>query len=86
MHTFPRPQQHRLYEERIPAEGICPECRQSDLRRYRVLSEGGWWDVVKCQACLYSLSREASPPLGSFKPLGTAVDAQPAPWKEGTTA
>lgn len=86
MHTFPRPQQLRLYEERIPAEGHCPECEQSDLRKYRVLSEGGWWEVVKCQACLNSLSREPAPPLGSFVPLGTAIDVQPNSRKEGATA
>ena len=40
------------------------------LAEYRVLSEGGWWDVRKCQACLASASREPAPRYGSFTPLG----------------
>jgi hypothetical protein len=39
-------------------EGVCPRCASSALRAYPVLSEGGWFQVVKCQHCLYSVSRE----------------------------
>lgn len=73
MHTFSRPQTATLSVERVPAAGECPECGSSDLRRYRVLSEGGWWDAVKCQECLHSLERTPAPALGSFVPLGTTV-------------
>lgn len=73
MHTFPRPQSERLYVEREPVDSTCPECGSTDVRSYRVLSEGGWWYVAKCQGCLHSLERMPAPPLGSFVPLGTTV-------------
>jgi hypothetical protein len=38
-----------------------------------VLSEGGWWDVRKCQGCLHSLSRRPAPPFGSYTPLGLEI-------------
>lgn len=78
MHTFPRPQAERLYVDRTPVDGTCPECGAAELREYRVLSEGGWWTAVKCQDCLASVSREPAPPLGSFVPLGTTVSTEPA--------
>jgi hypothetical protein len=73
MHSFPRPQERHLHVERTPVEGACPECGAPDLAAYRVLSEGGWWDVVKCQRCLASVRRDPAPPLGSLVPLGTTV-------------
>lgn len=76
MHTFPRPQAERLYVEREPVEGSCPECASTDIRSYRVLSEGGWWNVQKCQGCLASLRREPADALGSFVPLGTTVSTE----------
>ncbi len=44
--------------ERTPVDGACPECRQTGLHAYPVLSEGGWFEVVKCQHCLCSVSRK----------------------------
>jgi vanillate/4-hydroxybenzoate decarboxylase subunit D len=38
-----------------------------------VLGEGGLWDVVKCQECLTSVSRERAPRLGSLTPLGLTI-------------
>ncbi|MEN9704362.1 MAG: hypothetical protein RLZZ393_241, partial [Pseudomonadota bacterium] len=38
----------------------------------RVLSEGGWWEVVKCGHCLHSVSREPGPLFGT---LTTAIQA-----------
>lgn len=73
MHSFPRPQQRHLTSPREPAHGTCPECDGARLADYRVLSEGGWWDVRKCQDCLHSLSREPAPPLGSYTPLGLEI-------------
>ena len=55
------------------AQGTCPECGSDQLADYRVLSEGGWWDVRKCQTCLHSLSRVAAPPFGSYTPLGLEI-------------
>lgn len=47
-----------VYEDKETIEGECPECGGSDIRKYPVLSEGGWFIAAKCQACLCSLSRE----------------------------
>jgi vanillate/4-hydroxybenzoate decarboxylase subunit D len=49
---------------REPVEGRCRGCGSEALRRYPVLSEGGWFMVVKCQVCLKSESREAWNRLG----------------------
>ena len=57
MHAFPRPDQTHLSVERTTVAGACPACGREDLRRYPVLSDGGWFLVVKCQACLHSVSR-----------------------------
>ena len=45
----------------------------ASLAEYRVLSEGGWFDVRKCQGCLESVSREQAPPFGSYTPLGVEI-------------
>jgi vanillate/4-hydroxybenzoate decarboxylase subunit D len=73
VHTFPRPSESHLSVERTPVEGTCPECGSTELAEYRVLSEGGWWEVRKCQSCLHSLSREPGPLLGSYVPLGLRI-------------
>lgn len=56
--------------ERKP--GKCTECGAESLASYRVLSEGGWWDVIKCRACLASVERRRGPLLGA---LSEAVKA-----------
>jgi vanillate/4-hydroxybenzoate decarboxylase subunit D len=73
MHTFPRPEQTHLTVERAPAEGACPACGAKALASYRVLGEGGLWEVVKCQECRTSASRERAPRLGSLTPLGLTI-------------
>ena len=73
MHTFPRPQQTHLTVERVAVDGACPACGAQALASYRVLGEGGLWDVVKCQECLTSASRERAPRLGSLTPLGLTI-------------
>lgn len=40
-----------------PVEGRCPHCAAETLARYEVLSEGGWFKVLKCRRCLVSLER-----------------------------
>lgn len=70
MHSFPRPTEPYLYATRAPAEGTCPECGAGELADYRVLGDGGWWDVRKCQRCLASVRRERAPRFGSYTPLG----------------
>jgi hypothetical protein len=73
MHAFPRSNQPFLSVERTPVEGSCPACGASELAAYPVLSDGGWWDVVKCQACLESIRREPGPMFGPFVPLSHQV-------------
>jgi vanillate/4-hydroxybenzoate decarboxylase subunit D len=73
LHTFPRPSESHLSVERTPVEATCPECGATDIAEYRVLAEGGWFEVRKCQACLHSLSREPGPLLGSYVPLGLRI-------------
>jgi transcription elongation factor Elf1 len=58
-----------LFLERQPVDGTCPRCGAEGLRSYPVNSEGGWFDVVKCQACLFSVSREPGPRLGPIQLL-----------------
>ncbi len=48
----------RVTVERRLAEGHCPECNAEALARYEVLSHGGWFQVLKCQACLASVERK----------------------------
>lgn len=55
-----------LSVERERVEGSCPSCGAAELSAYPVLSEGGWYRVVKCQRCLTSLSRE---PWGLLGPV-----------------
>jgi vanillate/4-hydroxybenzoate decarboxylase subunit D len=73
MHTFPRPQETHLSVERERVDGTCPACGARALASYRVLGEGGLWDVVKCRECLNSVSRERAPRLGSLTPLGLTI-------------
>ena len=58
MHTFPRPTEAHVSVEREPVDGTCESCGANALQAYPVLSEGGWFKVVKCQECLSSKSRE----------------------------
>jgi hypothetical protein len=72
-HTFQRPAQRHLDVERRRVAGTCPACGAEELAEYRVLSDGGWFDVRKCQRCLESVVREPAPPLGSYAPLGLEI-------------
>jgi hypothetical protein len=70
MHNFPRPATATVEVPRVTVPGNCSACGANELAAYRVMSEGGWWNVVKCQACLTALSRERGPLFGAFTPLG----------------
>jgi hypothetical protein len=48
---------NRAVVPREPVPGECPTCGAAHLARYPVLSSGGWFEVVKCQACLTSVQR-----------------------------
>jgi hypothetical protein len=66
VNIYPRPTEPTLHVEREPVSGTCPECGAEELRAYPVLSENGWWNAVKCQRCLFSVSREPGGLLGSM--------------------
>jgi hypothetical protein len=68
-----RPTEATLSVSRRAVEGECPECGHSTLQAYPVLSEGGWFDVVKCANCLYSLSRTPGPKLGAIELLSDRI-------------
>jgi len=70
MWSFPRPKEETLSVERLPVAGTCAACGAEDLASYPVVSEGGWWQVVKCQTCLVSVERTRGPRLGSYEPFG----------------
>lgn len=70
---FPRPAEPTLRVEREPVSGTCDECGKAELRRYPVLAEDGWFDVVKCAGCLYSVSRKPGPKLGVIELLSDLV-------------
>jgi vanillate/4-hydroxybenzoate decarboxylase subunit D len=73
MQSYPRPETLRVHVEKQDVDGTCPECGADQLQAYPVLSEGGWWDVVKCQSCLCSVKREAGPLLGGISMLADAI-------------
>lgn len=54
---FQRPDDPNPVQAREPVAGNCDACGAEQLMRYPVLSEGGWYMVVKCQACLHSQER-----------------------------
>lgn len=62
-----------LHLKRVAVDGRCQACGASDLRKYPVNTEGGWFEVVKCQACLASQSREALPRLGAIVMLSDSL-------------
>lgn len=59
-----RPTEVAPVQRRESVAGACDECGTDALMRYPVLSEGGWFMVVKCQHCLHSQSREKWTRLG----------------------
>jgi vanillate/4-hydroxybenzoate decarboxylase subunit D len=62
--------------EREPVDATCPSCGGSAVHRYPVLSEGGWFQVVKCEGCLFSLARDRWHLLGpiSLTSEGLSID------------
>jgi vanillate/4-hydroxybenzoate decarboxylase subunit D len=66
MRPFVRPAEPFLTVERTPVDGTCPECGRDELARYPVLTEGGWWDVTKCQACLARVEARRGNRLGTL--------------------
>ncbi len=72
-HAFRRSDEHHLSVKRIPVDGACAECGVEALAEYRVLGEGGWFEVRKCQECLASADRVSAPAFGSYVPFGLQI-------------
>ncbi|MBF6339284.1 hypothetical protein IU450_25815 [Nocardia abscessus] len=62
-----------LEVNREPRDGTCPRCGAAELRAYPVVAEQGWVQVVKCQQCLHSVSREPWHRLGPIQLLADLV-------------
>ncbi|MBN9742718.1 MULTISPECIES: hypothetical protein [unclassified Amycolatopsis] len=71
--AHPRPSEPTLAVHREPVAGECPQCGASALHAYPVLSEGGWFDVVKCAECLASARRDRGPKLGPIELLSDRI-------------
>ena len=61
---YTRPEDPAPVQTREAVPGRCTACGAEALARYPVLSEGGWFIVVKCQQCFASASREKWTRLG----------------------
>jgi transcription elongation factor Elf1 len=64
---YARPTELTLSVTRETVDGACPACGASALQRYPVLAETGWFNVVKCQECLHSVSRERGAMYGHIQ-------------------
>ncbi len=62
--VFQRPTDPTPVQPREAVAGHCDACGAQDLKRYPVLSEGGWYMAVKCQTCLHSQRRAKWTRLG----------------------
>jgi vanillate/4-hydroxybenzoate decarboxylase subunit D len=71
--SFPRPEELAPVQARETVDGTCPECGREALKRYPVLAEQGWFMAVKCQECLYSVSRERWTRLGPVTLMTDAI-------------
>jgi hypothetical protein len=68
-----RPVEPYVTQVKEVVEGTCRQCGAEALRRYPVNSEGGWFMVVKCQACLHSASRERWHLFGPLRLLADSI-------------
>lgn len=66
-------QSRGLTVERSVVNGECRSCGAEELRAYPVHSEGGWYDVVKCQRCLTSMERNVGRRLGPIRLLSDEI-------------
>ena len=71
--SFPRPLDPAPVQARETVAGHCEECGAEALMRYPVLSERGWFIVVKCQQCLHSASREKWARLGHVRLMTDSI-------------
>ena len=72
---FQRPDDPAPVQQREAVSGKCDACDAEQLMRYPVLYEGGWYMVVKCQACLHSQSREKWTRFGYVSLITDSLDA-----------
>ena len=60
---FMRPTTPEVHAERTAVDGACPACGDRSLQRYRVLSEGGWWNVGMSRLTNPSMNARESGPV-----------------------
>jgi vanillate/4-hydroxybenzoate decarboxylase subunit D len=72
---FPRPSSLAVKQVREPVDGVCPQCQGTDVRRYPVTSEGGWFLTTRCQECLTQVVRERWNMFGPIEFLADQVEA-----------
>lgn len=70
---FSRPSEAAPVQQREAVEGVCSECGAESLAAYPVLSEGGWFQVVKCQQCLNCEQRTKWTRLGYVALMTDAI-------------
>ena len=66
MLTYTRPTEKFISVKKENVASQCPQCKSTNIKKYPVLSNSGWYQVVKCQDCLYSLEREKGLRYGSI--------------------
>ncbi|MBC3191766.1 hypothetical protein H7X46_11905 [Pseudonocardia sp. C8] len=71
--AHPRPTEPTVSVHREPVDGTCRRCSAAELQAYPVLTEGGWFDVVKCANCLHDVSRTPGPLLGPIELLADRI-------------
>jgi len=73
MAHYPPPTELTVAADRESVDGTCPRCGRAELSRYPVLSEGGWFQVIKCQQCLHSVARTPWRNLGPIELLSDQI-------------
>lgn len=64
MLTYTRPTEKFIFIKKEDVAAQCPQCKSTNIKKYPVFANSGWYQVVKCQDCLYSLEREKGPRYG----------------------
>jgi transposase-like protein len=64
--TYTRPTERFIFVQREEVAAQCPQCKSKNIKKYPVFSSSGWYQVVKCQDCLYSLERKKGPLCGEI--------------------
>jgi hypothetical protein len=72
---YPRPSSLTVEQAREPVAAVCSHCQSTDIRRYPVTSEGGWFLTTRCQECLAEVDRERWTMFGPLEFFADRVEA-----------